>query len=178
MSALPYHSSLITYYSLVDFRQDFPADVLAAGALARHEAARGRDDVDAVAAEHLRDFGRAHVDAPSGRRDAREVRDGAGAARVVAQEDADGALDALALHDEIVDVALFLQDAGDLQLQLRRRDVHARVLRRDGVAHPRQHVGNRISHYSTPKTGVRCWVSGAGVEALNQHPKPNTQNPS
>src|ERR1041384_4784177 len=106
MSALSYHSSLITYYSLVDFRQDLAADVLAAGALARHEAARGRDDVDAVAAEHLRDFGRAHVDAPSGRRDAREVRDRRSAARVVAEEDADGALDALALDHVVFDVDL------------------------------------------------------------------------
>src|SRR2546423_3022100 len=140
------------HWPLVDFCQDLAADVLAACALARHQAARGRDDVDAVAAQDFRYLARAHVDAPSGRRDAREVRDRARPARVVAQEDADRPLHALALRDEVIDVALFLQDAGDLQLQLRRRDVNARVLRRDRVAHPRQHVGNRISHYSNSKT--------------------------
>src|SRR5919205_2839109 len=154
-SLITHHLSLIT---LVDFRQHLAADVLAAGALARHQAARGRDDVDAVAAEHARYLGRAQVDAPPGLGDAREVRDGAGAARVVAQEDADGAARPLALDDVVVDVALLLEDAGDLQLQLRRRDVHARVLRGDRVAHPRQHVGNRISHYSNSKKAISYWL--------------------
>src|SRR5919201_5803881 len=155
-----FHSSLIIPHSslLIYFRQHLAADVLAAGALARHQAARGRDDVDAVAAQDARDLGRAHVDAPSGRGDAREVRDRAGAARVVAQEDADRPLRPLALRDVVVDVALLLEDAGDLQLQLRRRDVHARVLRGDRVAHPRQHVGNRVSHYSNSKESYSYWL--------------------
>src|SRR5689334_7698968 len=106
---------LLTPASLVNFRQHLSADVLAAGALARHEAARGGDDVDAVAAQDPRYLGRAHVNAPSGRRDTRQMRDRGRAPRVVAQEDAYRAPDALALRDEIVDVALFLQDAGDLQ---------------------------------------------------------------
>src|ERR1700749_822277 len=93
---------------LINLRQHFAADVLAARALARHQAARGRDDVDAVAAQHLRNFGRAHVNAPARSRDAREVRDRTRTARIVAKKDAYRSPDALALRDQIVDVALFL----------------------------------------------------------------------
>src|SRR5436305_8159046 len=100
-SLITHHLSLIT---LVNLRQHLAADVLAARALAAHQAARGRDDVDAVAAQHLRNRGRAHVNAPAGRRDARKMRDRTRTARVVAQEDADRAPDALALGDEIADV--------------------------------------------------------------------------
>src|ERR1700753_74429 len=74
--------------NLINLRQHLAAYVLAARALARHQAARGRDDVDAVATQHLRNFGRAHVNAPAGRRDAREVRDRTRTARVVSKEDA------------------------------------------------------------------------------------------
>src|SRR5919199_4373873 len=95
----------------INLGQHLAADVLAARALARHQPARGRDDVDAVAAQDLRDAVGADIDAAARARDAREVRDRAGAARVVAQEDAQRPLRPLALDDEVVDVALLLQDA-------------------------------------------------------------------
>jgi hypothetical protein len=42
------------------------------------------------------------------------MRNGRSAARIVAQENADRALDAFALDDEVIDVALFFENAGDL----------------------------------------------------------------
>jgi hypothetical protein len=39
-------------------------------------------------------------------------------ARIVTKKDADGALETFALDDEIVDVALFLENAGDLEFEL------------------------------------------------------------
>ena len=59
-----------------------------------------------------------------------------------------------ALHDrllhelEAVDVALVLEDAGDLGLQSRGRHVDARVLRVHRVPDAREHVCNRVGHIS------------------------------
>jgi len=48
---------------------------------------------------------------------------------IVAKEDADIPLGALAFNYIVVDVALFFQDTGYFKLKLRRRNVHTRVLR-------------------------------------------------
>src|SRR5437868_13398836 len=93
---------------------------------------------------------RTDVDPAARARHARQMRNRRGAARVVAQKDAHDFLRAFALDDEVVDVAFLLQDARDLQLQLRGWDINTRMLGRDGVTNSRQHVGNRISHSLTP----------------------------
>src|SRR5947209_2556737 len=140
-----FHSSLILH-PLINLRKYFAANVLAACGLAAHQSARGRDDVDAVAAEHFRNRARAHIDATPGTRHSLQMRDRACAARIVAQEDTDRALYALALDDEVVDVSLFLQDSGNLKFQFRCRDINARVLRCYSVPYARQHIGYWISH--------------------------------
>src|SRR5829696_8774472 len=87
-------------HPLINFRKHFAADVFATRGLTAHQAARGRDDIDAVAAEHPWNLSGAHVDATPGPRHSCQMRDRRGAARIVAQEDAYVALDALALDDE------------------------------------------------------------------------------
>src|SRR5258708_33864691 len=93
---------------------------------------------------------RAHIDAPPRFRDSLQMSNGRGATRVVAKEDAHAALNTFTLYDEVVDVSLFFQNAGDFKFQLRSRNIYTRVFGRNGVADSRQQVGNRISHLLTP----------------------------
>ena len=120
-----------------------------------HHAARRGQDGGAEAAEDRRHVFAPEVDAAAGPADPLDSGDHALAARTVLELDADRLLDgalALAIRRlhrlEALDVALELQDLGDLQLERRRRNVHARVPRDGGVPDPRQHVGNRIGHRS------------------------------
>src|SRR6187551_447672 len=135
--------------------EHFAADALAARLAPGHHAARRGQDGGAEAAEHRRHVLAPEVDAAAGAADPLDPGDHALAARTVLELHADRLLDgALAvairrLHGlEALDVALELQDLGDLQLERRSRNVHARVPRDGGVPDPRQHVGNRIGHRS------------------------------
>jgi hypothetical protein len=47
----------------------------------------------------------------------------------------------------VADIALFLEDAGDLDLQLRARHLRGVVQRLVGVADAREHVGDGISEH-------------------------------
>src|SRR5689334_23978830 len=98
---------------LVDLREQLAADVFPARGLAAHQPAGGRNDIDAVTAEHFRNLTRSDVHAPPGRRDAFEVRNRRSTARVVAQKNSNRTLETFALDDEVVDVALFLQDRSE-----------------------------------------------------------------
>src|SRR6476620_8451666 len=135
---------------LVDLRQQLSADVFAACGLAAHQTLRGRNDIDAVTTEHFRNLARSDVNAPARRRDALEVRNRRGTACVVAEKNSNRTLETFALDDEVVDVALFLQDAGNLKFERGSRNINSRMLRRNGVADSRQHIGNGISHEITP----------------------------
>ena len=131
---------------LVDFRQQLTADVFFPRGLAAHQAARGRNDIDAIAAQHAWNLMRTNIHAPSGSRHARQMRDRRGAARVVTQEYAHHFLRAFAFDDEVIDIAFLFEDARDFQLQFRSWDINARVLDGDCISNSRHHVGNRISH--------------------------------
>src|SRR5216683_5660526 len=96
---------------LVNFRQQFSADVFSPRCLSTHQPTRGRDDVNAIAAQHARDLMRADIHAPSGTRHARQIRDRGSAARVVTQENTHYLLYAFALNDEVIDVAFLFEDA-------------------------------------------------------------------
>src|SRR5260221_6522016 len=148
------HPSPIT---LVDFRQQLAADIFLPRHLTAHQSARGRDDVHAIAAQHARDLMRADINTPPRPRHSRQVSNRGSSPRVVTQKNADDLLHALAFDDEVVDIAFFFENAGDFQLQFRRRDIDARMLGGNRVPNSRQHVGNRISHSLTPDQ-----VSGAG----------------
>src|SRR3954469_25611741 len=90
---------------------DFAADALALGLVAGHDAARGRHDRGAHAAEDLGDLARVHVGAAAGRRHALEARDHRRAVLGVLQAHAQGLADAGRLGAVLLDVALLLQDA-------------------------------------------------------------------
>src|SRR5262245_20333390 len=136
-----------------DVAEDFAADALLARLAAGHHAARRGQDGGAQPAEHGRDVLAAEVDAAAGTADALDAGDDALAARPVLEQDADGLLHLAGLgrgvhHLEALDVAFVLENPGDLQLERRGRDVHARVPRDGGIPDARQHVGNRIGHTS------------------------------
>src|SRR5918996_4930666 len=50
-------------FQLIDLRQQFAADVFATRGFAAHQTFRGRNDIDAVAAQHFRNITRANVNA-------------------------------------------------------------------------------------------------------------------
>src|ERR1051325_3675951 len=84
------------------------------------------------------------------------MRDRRCAARVIAKKDTNGALQAFALQDEVIDVAFFFENASNLEFQFRSRDIRARVLGRNRIADSRQHIGDRISHLTTPFSIADC----------------------
>src|SRR5689334_23108249 len=153
---------------LVDLRQQLSADVFPAGGLAAHQPAGGRNDIDAVTTEHFWNLTRADVHAPARRRDALEMCNRRSTARVVAQKNSNRTLETFAFDDKVVDVALFLQDAGNLKFELGSRNINPRMLRRDGVTDSRQHIGNGICHEITPLVVVTSSTSrrrGSGPAA-------------
>src|SRR5581483_208307 len=127
---------------LVNGTQQFAADVGLARLPARHHALRRGEDVDAEAAQHLLYPLRADVDAAARLGAALEARDHALALRAVTQEDAQRPRVAVFTRlDAVVgDVAFFLEDSRDLNLEARSRDVHFGVTRDNRVADARQHV--------------------------------------
>src|SRR6185369_15281560 len=94
---LPIFQSAIGNWQLIYLGQQFATDILAACCLTAHQSSRRRDDVDAVAAEHLGNLTRADIHAPSRCRDTLQVRDRRRTARVVTQKDSHGFLQPFAL---------------------------------------------------------------------------------
>src|SRR5262249_13025109 len=134
---------------LPDVAEHFAADARLDRVAARHDAARRGEDARAQAAHDLRHVVAPEVDAPAGPAHALEAGDHVLAARAVLQRQADHrALAVRLLQLEAGDVAFLLEDLGDFRLEARRRNVHALVPRAHGVADPREHVCNRVSHLS------------------------------
>src|SRR6185503_9326771 len=132
--------------SLPDVAEDLAAHALAGRAAPRHEAARGGQDVDAQAAVHAGDLVLAAVDPAARTAHALHVGDDALHAGAVLQEDAQHVLLVVLVDLEVRDVALVLEDAGDLHLELRGGDVDLGQLRAHPVADARDHVGDGIGH--------------------------------
>src|SRR5436190_12018586 len=104
-----------------DETDHFAADALLLGGAARHDAAGRGQDRDAHAAEDARQAVLARVDAATRLGDALEAGDHALAIAPVLQLD-DELVEALALLRVVVaNVALFLEQAGDLDLRARGR---------------------------------------------------------
>src|SRR5918912_579466 len=121
----------LTYPSLPDEADHFPADSALGRRAARDEAAGRRQDRRPHPAEHARQAILARVDPATGLRDPPEPADHALAVAPELELDDQG-IEALALlHSEVPDVALLIEDARDLLLQprgrLRRRRVHSLV---------------------------------------------------
>src|SRR5215203_4662214 len=129
---------------LPDERDDLAAHAFLLGGAGGDEALRGGQDRDAHAAEDARKAVLAGVDAAAGLRDPLQVGDDPLAAAPVLELDHE-LVEALAgLDAEVADVALLLQEAGDLHLHARGRHARRRVQRLVGVADAREHVCNRV----------------------------------
>src|SRR6266508_2920367 len=102
---LPMRDMVLLIQFLIDFRQQLTTDVFPPRGLSTHQPPRCRDNVDAIAAQHARDLMRTDIYAPSGTRNARQICNRRGAARVVTQKNAHNPLYAFALNDEVIDVA-------------------------------------------------------------------------
>src|SRR5687768_18487975 len=85
-------------WQLPDIAQDFPTDPGLDRFAARHDAARGRQDVGSEAGEHVGHIVAAEIDASSRTADALDARDYALATRAVFQHDTELRLHALALR--------------------------------------------------------------------------------
>src|SRR4051794_30908128 len=110
-----------------DVGEDFPAYPSLGGLLVGQQPGRRRDDRRAEATEHARHAGRLGVHPQARLRDPADAGDAALAVLAVLQLDRQGA-PGLALGGvddlEAGDVALLLQNLGDVRLELRMRHLH------------------------------------------------------
>src|SRR5436190_1550401 len=134
---------------LPDLRHDLAADARLAGLVAGHDAPGRGHDRRPHAAEDLRDLVVADVAALAGARDALEPGDRAAAVVGVLQRHADHLARVVGVRRrdrEVADVALLLEDAGHLALEVRGWDLDRLVGGGDPVADARQEVGDGVGH--------------------------------
>src|SRR6476661_7870818 len=132
--------------SLPDVGEDFPTHALLVCLAVGQQTVRRRQDRDAEATENLGQVRRLGVDAQAGLAHAAHAGDGALAVRAVLEVDGQRLADLGLLDLPGGDVALGLEDLGDVLLELRVRHGDDVVVRRVGVPHAGQHVRNRVSH--------------------------------
>src|ERR1022692_1260655 len=132
--------------SLPDVGEDFPAYALLVRLLVGHQPARSGNDRDAQAAEYPREvvLPRVHPQARLGY--PLEPGDRALAGGPELEHDHEALADLRVLHPPARDVALLLEDLGDMHLDLGVRHGHGVVVCRIGVAQPGQHVCDRVGH--------------------------------
>src|SRR5882757_1401847 len=125
--------------------QDFAALSDRTGLLVRHHTLGRGHDHRAHAAENLRQFILAAVDAQAGTADTLNAVDN-GPPVVIFQPDGQRRLAAVGLGTEVRNVAFVLQYLDDGRLQLRRRQLHFGLASSLGIANAGQQVGDRIGH--------------------------------
>src|SRR4051794_484615 len=135
-----------------DEADDFAVDAGLGGLAGGHQPVRGREDRDTHAAEHARQAVLARIDAAPGLRDALEVGEHTLTTAAVLELDHE-VVERLAALDAVVgDVALLLQEPGDLDLELRGRHRRRVVQRLVGVADAREHVCDWIGQHCVSPT--------------------------
>src|SRR3954469_23291502 len=151
MGALP-----ILLIALPDEGHHFAADSTLLRGAARDETGRGRKDRDAHPAEHARKTILPGVDPAARLRHALQAGDDPLAVAAELEIDDQG-IEGLALLDVVVpDVALLLQEAGELHLHLRARHGGLLVERLVGVPDAGEHVCDRICQHVFSPTN---WTS-------------------
>src|ERR1700678_4504478 len=134
---LPIRDISISWDALPDFAEDLAADAFAPRLPAGHYAPWRGHDADAEATLHPLDFIAADIDAAARARNARQVANGGFVVGAVLEVDPQHC-------------------AGNLGLQLRRRNIQLLVARTDGIADARHKVGYWIgqthSLSSTPRS--------------------------
>src|SRR5271165_2425029 len=129
---------------LVNLAEDLAADAFLARLASGHHALGRGQNADPQAAEHARNLGMPDIHAATGPRDALQVRDGRRIVGAVFQVHAQDPAALFLGRLEVRDVALFLQNAGHLDLELGVGNVHLLVARLDGVTNTRQKIRNRV----------------------------------
>src|SRR5512146_2136820 len=115
--------------SLPDLAQDFAAHAFLARLAPGHDAARSGQDVDAHAAQHARNLAAPHVHPATGLGNPRQIGDGGFVVVAVLQINPQHLVAFLLHRFEVGDIALFLENAGNLQLQLGGGHIHFLVAR-------------------------------------------------
>src|SRR5712691_2273616 len=137
----------ILLMALPDEAHDFAAEPALLRRAARHEARRGGQDRDAHPAQHARETVFPRVDPAARLRHALQAGDDPLAVAAELEVDDQG-IEGLALLDVIVpDVALLLQEAGDLHLHLRARHHCLVVEGLVGVPDAGEHVCDWIGQH-------------------------------
>src|SRR5205823_12363947 len=131
-----------------DAGEDFPASALLLPLLARAQPRRGRDDRDAESAENARQVGRLGVDAQTGLRDAADAGDRTLAVLTELERDRQRLAGSVLVVLDVPagDVALLLEDLGDVRLDPRVGHRHGVVVRRVRVTQTSEHVCNGVCH--------------------------------
>src|SRR4051812_8081999 len=129
---------------LPNFTEQFAAHTFAARLAARHNALRRCHDGYTESALDTLDFVTADVNTAAGTRDPRQISNGRFASAVL-QVHAENHLAILFLCLEVRNIALFLENAGNLGLQLRSRNIQLLMTRPDRVPDPRQKICYRVT---------------------------------
>src|SRR5205085_4100085 len=117
-------------FSLPDLAEDLAADAALDGFVAGEDALRRRDDGQPEAAEDARDLLLVAIDAAAGAGNPLDAVDDRLARGRVFEVDPQRGLDLVLIgHRVVADEPLGLEDPGDLHLELRRRKLHAVVVR-------------------------------------------------
>src|SRR5919112_6598720 len=135
---------------LPDVGEDFPTYALLGRLLVGEQPGGRRDDRHAQTTEDLRQGVRLRVDPEARLGDATDAGDAPLTVRAVLQVDHE-LLEGVPVLLDLVDapagdVALLLEDLGDVRLELRGRHGRGVVVRLVGVPHTRQHVRDRVGH--------------------------------
>src|SRR5215472_4034326 len=111
------------------FAQQLAAQALLAGLASSHHSLGRREDVDTQPTQHAGNLVAAHVDPAAGTGDALQIGDRSIVVRTVFQVNAQDFSALFLRRLKVGDVAFFLQNARNLQLQLGSRDIELRVTR-------------------------------------------------
>src|SRR5882724_141119 len=127
---------------------------------AAHHAARRRDDVDPQTAHDQGDLLMTRVDTLPRLADHGDPGEVSLPLVVVPQDDPDRLEAALLDLGDLAHVPFLLQHLGNGHLVSRMRDLDPGVSRAEGIAHPRQHVSDRIDHGSLAPSPARFRDAG------------------
>src|SRR5450755_2662801 len=132
--------------SLPDVGEDFSAYALLVRLLVGHQPGRGGDNRDTKAAQDPGKVVPPRIDPQAGLGYPLEPGNRALASRPELQRDHEALADFGGLHPPSRDVALLLEDLGDMHLDLGVRHGHCVVVCRVGIAQTGQHVCDRVGH--------------------------------
>src|SRR5271169_1914030 len=163
------YQSPTTSNLLINFAKYFAAKAFLARLPARHDALGCGEDADPQASQHARNLFVANIHAATRARYALELRNRRCVVRAVLQVHAQYLATLFFRRLEVRDVAFVLQNAGHLQLQLGKWNVHLLVPCVDGVANAGQKICDRIG-----QTHARYLLKSSPVSFLVRNSSPGS----